>query len=150
MRAVLQRVSQASVSVDGAVVGQIEQGLLVLLGIGHNDTTQVAEKLADKIIHLRIFSDTQGRFHHSLIDIGASMLLVSQFTLYADTGRGRRPSFTDAAAPELAEPLVEHMAAYVRAQGIQVETGRFGAMMQVALTNDGPVTILLERTSAEE
>lgn len=150
MRAVLQRVSQASVSVDGSVVGQIEQGLLVLLGVGSDDTRQVAEKLAEKIINLRIFSDSQGRFNHSLIDIGASILLVSQFTLYADTRRGRRPSFTDAAAPELAEPLVEHMASYMRAQGIHVQTGQFGAMMQVALLNDGPVTIILEKTNAEE
>ncbi len=144
MRAVIQRVSQASVTVDEQIVGQIGQGLLVLLGIADDDTTQIAEKLAGKIINLRIFSDGEGRFNRSLIDIQGSLLLVSQFTLYADTRRGRRPSFTQAAAPELAAPLVEHVASFIRAQGLHVQTGCFGAMMQVALINDGPVTITLD------
>ncbi|HEU4323254.1 MAG TPA: D-aminoacyl-tRNA deacylase [Roseiflexaceae bacterium] len=144
MRALIQRVSEASVTVEGRVVGRIERGLLVLLGAGAGDGPAEADLLAEKVATLRIFPDEQGRFDRSLLDVGGAALVVSQFTLYADTRRGRRPSFSDAAAPDLAAPLVEHFAAALRARGLPVETGVFGAMMQVALVNDGPVTIMLD------
>jgi D-tyrosyl-tRNA(Tyr) deacylase len=144
MRAVVQRVSQASVEVEGRVVGQIDGGVLVLLGVGAGDGAAEAALLAEKIAHMRIFPDQEGRFNRSLLDVGGSALVVSQFTLYADTRRGRRPSFSAAAAPELAEPLVEAFVAALRQRHVAVATGVFGAHMHVALVNDGPVTIILD------
>jgi len=144
MRAVLQRVSQASVTVGDEVVGAIGRGLLILLGIGVGDSEAEARLLAEKTANLRIFADEEGRFNRSLLDIGGEALVVSQFTLYADTRRGRRPSFSDAAPPEIAAPLVDIFADELRRLGVAVSTGRFGAMMRVALVNDGPVTILLD------
>ncbi|MBX0328954.1 D-tyrosyl-tRNA(Tyr) deacylase [Oscillochloris sp. ZM17-4] len=144
MRAIIQRVSQASVEVEGEVVGAIGAGLLVLLGVGVGDGEAEASLLAEKTAQLRIFADEGGRFDRSLIDIGGAALVVSQFTLYADTRKGRRPSFTDAAPPEIAAPLVQAYAAALRALGIPVESGVFGASMRVALVNDGPVTISLD------
>ena len=144
MRAVIQRVSQASVTVDGTVVGQIGPGLLVLLGVGPGDGAAEAALLAEKIANLRIFSDAEGRFNHSLLDTSGAALVVSQFTLYADLRRGRRPGFSDAAAPDIAAPLVETFVDQLRRIGIAVATGSFGAHMQVALVNDGPVTITLD------
>ena len=144
MRAVVQRVSQASVEVEGRVVGQIDGGVLVLLGVGAGDGAAEAALLAEKIAHMRIFPDQEGRFNRSLLDVGGSALVVSQFTLYADTRRGRRPSFSTAAAPELAEPLVEAFVAALRQRQVAVATGVFGAHMHVALVNDGPVTIILD------
>jgi len=144
MRAVVQRVSQASVTVGDEVVGAIGHGLLILLGIGVGDSEAEARLLAEKTANLRIFADEEGRFNRSLLDIGGEALVVSQFTLYADTRRGRRPSFSDAAPPEIAAPLVDIFADELRRLGVAVSTGRFGAMMRVALVNDGPVTILLD------
>ncbi|HEY8456692.1 MAG TPA: D-aminoacyl-tRNA deacylase [Actinopolymorphaceae bacterium] len=140
MRAVVQRVSRASVTVDGEVVGAIDKpGLLVLVGSTHDDTPAKAEKLAAKIWGLRILAGEK-----SCSDVGAPLLVVSQFTLYADTRKGRRPSWSDAAPGEVAEPLIEHFCATLRGLGATVETGRFGAHMEVALVNDGPVTLILE------
>ena len=150
MRAVIQRVSAASVTVEGAVVGQIGRGLLVLLGVGQADAEREAELFAEKIANMRIFPDDAGRFNRSLLDIGGAALVVSQFTLYADTRRGRRPSFTDAAPPELAAPLVELFAAALRRRAIVVANGVFGAHMLVALENDGPVTIVLDSATFNE
>jgi D-aminoacyl-tRNA deacylase len=144
MRAVVQRVSQASVEVEGRVVGQIDGGVLVLLGVGAGDGAAEAALLAEKIAHMRIFPDQEGRFNRSLLDVGGGALVVSQFTLYADTRRGRRPSFSAAAAPELAEPLVEAFVTALRQRQVAVATGVFGAHMHVALVNDGPVTIILD------
>jgi D-aminoacyl-tRNA deacylase len=144
MRALLQRVSHASVTVDGQVVGQIGQGLLVLLGVGQDDSEVQVKTLADKIVYLRIFGDDEGKMNRSLLDIGGQVLVVSQFTLYADMRRGRRPSFTSAAPPSLAEPLVERFKSAIAAYGLTVEDGIFGAMMQVELCNDGPVTIWMD------
>ena len=144
MRALLQRVSHASVTVDGKVVGQIHQGLLVLLGVGQDDSEIQVKTLADKIVYLRIFGDDEGKMNRSLLDIGGQVLVVSQFTLYADMRRGRRPSFTNAAPPSLAEPLVERFKAAIAAYGLTVADGIFGAMMQVELCNDGPVTIWID------
>jgi D-tyrosyl-tRNA(Tyr) deacylase len=144
MRAVVQRVSRGSVAIEGQVVGQIGRGLVVLLGVGHGDGETEARLLAEKIANLRIFEDAAGKMNLSLLDIGGEALVVSQFTLYADTRRGRRPGFTDAALPDLAEPLVQRFADHLRAAGIPVATGRFGAMMLVEIHNDGPVTILLD------
>jgi D-tyrosyl-tRNA(Tyr) deacylase len=144
MRAVVQRVSQASVTVGDEVIGAIGQGLLILLGIGVGDSKAEARLLAEKTANLRIFADEEGRFNRSLLDIGGEALVVSQFTLYADTRRGRRPSFSDAAPPEIAAPLVDIFADELRRLGVAVSAGRFGAMMRVALVNDGPVTILLD------
>src|SRR6266568_3170855 len=144
MRAVIQRVRQAAVEFDKEVVGRIGPGLLVLLGVGRDDTEEDARFMAGKIANMRIFSDAEGKFNLALGEVGGSVLLVSQFTLYADTRRGRRPSFTDAAPPELAERLVERCALLLREAGTPVEMGRFGAHMEVALLNDGPVTILLD------
>ena len=150
MRAVVQRVSQASVTVGDEVVGAIGQGLLILLGIGVGDSEAEARLLAEKTANLRIFADEEGRFNRSLLDVGGEALVVSQFTLYADTRRGRRPSFSDAAPPEIAAPLVDIFADELRRLGVAVSTGRFGAMMQVALVNDGPVTILLDSATFRE
>lgn len=144
MRAIIQRVSQASVEVEGRVVGAIGSGLMVLLGVGQGDGTAEAQLLAEKTAYLRIFPDDQGRFDRSVIDIGGAVLVVSQFTLYADTRKGRRPSFIDAAPPDIAAPLVEVYAATLRVIGIPVESGVFGASMRVALINEGPVTISLD------
>ncbi len=144
MRAVLQRVSEASVEVDGAIVGRTGPGLLVLLGVGRGDGEAEALLLAEKTARLRIFADEAGKFNRSLLDCGGGALVISQFTLYADARKGRRPSFTDAAPPELAAPLVERYCAALRALGAHVETGVFGAMMRVALVNEGPVTVTLD------
>ncbi|HWQ12853.1 MAG TPA: D-aminoacyl-tRNA deacylase [Roseiflexaceae bacterium] len=150
MRAVIQRVSEASVAVDGAVVGAIGPGLLILVGVRTGDTAAEAGLLAAKIANMRIFADDEGRFNRSLLDVGGAALVVSQFTLYADVRRGRRPSFADAAAPEVAAPLVEAFAGALRGMGLAVEGGRFGAHMRVALVNDGPVTILLDSETFRE
>jgi D-aminoacyl-tRNA deacylase len=144
MRAVVQRVTEASVTVDGLTLGQIGRGLVILLGVGHGDDEQKARQLADKIATMRIFPDEAGKFDRSVIDIGGEALVVSQFTLLADTRRGRRPSFTDAAPPEVAEPLVNRFVQFVAANGPSVATGKFGEMMQVKIHNDGPVTIVLD------
>ncbi|HEU5228407.1 MAG TPA: D-aminoacyl-tRNA deacylase [Ktedonobacteraceae bacterium] len=144
MRALLQRVSTASVTVDGQIVGQIGQGLLILLGVGHDDSEAQVKTLVEKIVHLRIFGDDEGKMNRSLLDINGQALVVSQFTLYADTRKGRRPSFVEAAPPAIAEELVERFKAAIAAYGIQVESGIFGAHMNVALVNDGPVTIMLD------
>ncbi|MBX3029113.1 MAG: D-tyrosyl-tRNA(Tyr) deacylase [Chloroflexi bacterium] len=144
MRLLLQRVERASVSVDGAVVGAIGPGLLVLVGVGHDDTPEVARLLADRTVDLRIFRDAEGRTNRSLADVGGAVLAVSQFTLYADTRKGRRPSFLDAGSPELGESLWRAYADAVAARGITVERGVFGAEMRVELVNDGPFTIWLD------
>ena len=144
VRAVVQRVSRASVRVGGETVGACGAGLLVLVGVRHEDTSETAERLAAKIARLRVFPDDAGRFDRSLLDTGGEALVVSQFTLLADTRKGNRPSFTDAAAPEHAEPLVERLARALRDLGVRVETGVFGAAMEVELVNDGPVTIILD------
>src|SRR6266702_1812339 len=141
MRALLQRVSHASVTVDGKVVGQIGQGILVVLGVGQGDSQVQVKTLTDKIVHLRIFGDDEGKMNRSLLDVGGEVLVVSQFTLYADIRKGRRPSFVEAAPPTLAEPLVERFRDAIAAYGLRVETGVFGAHMDVELVNDGPVTI---------
>ena len=143
MRAVCQRVSQARVTIDGAVVGEIGIGWAVLLGVGPNDDRATAARVADKIAGLRVFEDEAGKMNRSVQDVGGAVLLVSQFTLYADVSRGRRPGFTGAAPPSVAEPLVDHVAGLLRERGLTVATGRFGAMMDVELTNHGPVTIVL-------
>src|SRR6266496_190902 len=144
MRALLQRVSHASVTVDEQVVGQIGQGLLVLLGVGQGYSEVQVKTLADKIAYLRIFGDDEGKMNRSLLDIGGEVLVVSQFTLYADTRKGRRPSFTDAAPPTIAEPLCERFMDVVAAYGLKVVGGVFGAHMDVELLSDGPVTIWLD------
>jgi len=147
MRAVIQRVTQASVTVDGETIGAIERGLLVLLGVAHGDTDDDARQLADKISQLRIFEDSAGKMNLSLEEVRGALLVVSQFTLLGDCRKGRRPSFVGAAPPELAERLYETFVAAVAVKGIPVATGRFRANMQVALVNDGPVTLLLDTKS---
>ena len=142
MRAVVQRVKKSSVTVDGETVGQIGQGLLVLLGVARADQTADADFLAEKIVNLRIFEDEQGKMNRSLIDINGKMLVVSQFTLLGDCRKGRRPSFIDAADPEKANELYEYFVVKMRTKGVPVATGRFRAMMDVALVNDGPVTLI--------
>ena len=144
MRALLQRVAEASVEIEGEQVGRIGRGLLVLLGISEDDDEADADYLAPKIANLRVFSDDAGRFNLSAIDAGAELLVVSQFTLYADTRRGRRPDFTRAAPPELAERLYDYAVSLFRNTGLKVATGRFQEYMQVWLQNDGPVTIMLD------
>jgi D-aminoacyl-tRNA deacylase len=144
MRAVVQRVKGAKVDVDGRSVGEIGRGLLVFLGVGERDSEKDAEYLANKIAHLRIFSDAKGLMNLSIVDTGGALLVVSQFTLWADCVKGRRPSFTRAAAPELAEELYEDFNRHLRRLGLQVATGVFQALMEVHLINDGPVTILLD------
>ena len=143
MRAVCQRVSHAQVSIDNQVVGSIERGWMILLGIGQSDTDAAAAELAEKIATLRVFEDAGGKMNLSAADVGAEMLVVSQFTLYADMSRGRRPSFVGAASSSVAEPLVDRFVALLRERGFKTEAGRFGAMMEVELVNDGPVTIVL-------
>ena len=144
MRAVITRVKSASVSIAGSVVGEIGHGLLILLGVGPDDTPELCEKLADKALGLRIFCDESGKMNRSLADIGGQVLVVSQFTLYADCRKGKRPSFTGAALPELAVPLYEQFLQECRSRGFELQHGRFGADMLVASENDGPVTILLD------
>ena len=144
MRLVLQRVRSASVSVEGEVVGSIGKGLLVLVGIAQGDDETLARRLALKTAELRIFPDEQERFEASLLDAGYEALVVSQFTLYGDLRRGRRPSWSNAARPELAEPLVEAYASALEALGVRTGRGRFGAKMEVALVNDGPVTLIID------
>ncbi len=144
MRAVCQRVSEARVTVDSAVTGEIGAGLLVLLGIERKDEPRDAERFAQKVAQLRIFEDEDGKFAHRLLDTAGSALVVSQFTLVADTRKGNRPSFTNAAPPEQAEPLYEGFCVALAAEGVPVERGIFGARMAVALVNEGPVTIILD------
>ena len=144
MRAVLQRVTKGSVTVDNEVVAQIGLGYVILLGIGPEDTPAIAQELAEKTAYLRVFEDEAGKMNLSLLDVGGAAIVVSQFTLYADTSRGRRPSFINAAKPELAEPLVEVFTARLREMGVATQQGVFGAHMVVDIRNDGPVTILLE------
>ena len=144
MRAVIQRVSEARVDVGDRTVGRIGAGFLVLVAVEHGDGDPDIETLVDKIAGLRVFSDEQGKMNRSIVDIGGEILLVSQFTLAADVRRGRRPSFTRAAGGPVAEPMIESIATAFRAKGIPTETGRFGAYMDVALVNDGPVTIVLD------
>ncbi len=144
MRAVVQRVSEASVQVAGEVVGQIGPGLAVLVGVKQDDTEADARYLADKTAHLRVFADAEGRMNLSLRETAGGVLVVSQFTLYGDIRRGRRPSYSAAAAPDLAEALYHRYCDLLRAAGLPVQTGRFGAMMTVRLVGDGPVTILLD------
>ena len=144
MKAVLQRVTQASVTVAGQTIGQIAHGLVVLLGVEQDDTETDAQQLADKTIQLRIFDDVEGKMNLALGDVGGALLVVSQFTLLGDCRKGRRPSFIQAAAPELAERLYDTFVAAAGAQGVPVQTGKFRAMMQVELVNDGPVTLILD------
>lgn len=145
MRAVLQRVRRGSVTVDNEVVGEIGPGYVILLGITHEDGPEQVKKLAEKTAHLRVFEDAQGKMNLSALDTGAEMLVISQFTLFADAKKGRRPSFTKAAPPDMAEPIVAQFVDLLQALGIEnVETGVFGAHMQVYIENDGPVTIILD------
>ena len=144
MRAVIQRVSEARVKVEGAVLGEIGPGLLALLGIAKPDTAADAEFLAEKILNLRVFPDEAGKMNRSLLDTGGALLVVSQFTLYGDCSRGRRPSFDAAAPAEQARPLYEHFVEVARRSGVRVETGVFQAHMEVSLVNDGPVTLMVE------
>ncbi len=144
MRAVCQRVSEARVRIDGEVHGEIERGLVVLLGVERGDDTAEASRLAGKVARLRIFEGETGKFDRSVQDVGGAVLIVSQFTLIADTRKGNRPSFARAADPELAEQLYDHFAGALQELGASVSTGVFGARMDVALTNDGPVTIILD------
>ena len=151
MRLVIQRVSRGSVTVDGNVVGSIGKGFVILVGVMHSDTEQEAHWLASKTAGLRIFTDSDGKFNLSLQDVDGEALVVSQFTLYGDARKGRRPGFTDAAPPEIAEPLVEKFAEFLREAGVRkVESGVFGAKMQVELHNDGPVTIIIDRNAVDE
>ena len=145
MRVVLQRVSRASVTIAGTTVGAVERGFCLLAGFAPGDTADQVIWMADKVAGLRVFSDAEGKMNLGLSDVGGGVLLVSQFTLYGDASKGRRPSFIDAARPEVAIPLYERFAAELRARGLTVATGEFGADMQVELVNDGPVTLILER-----
>lgn len=145
MRAVVQRVVRSSVSVDGRVVGQIGKGLNVLIGVRQGDTEEQARWLAHKIAGLRIFEDEQGKMNLSVRDVGGEALVISQFTLYGDTRKGFRPSFVDAAPPEIASPLIDRFVEFLREEGVPVQTGIFQAMMLVEIHNDGPVTIILEK-----
>ena len=149
MKIVLQRVTRASVSVDGEVVGAIGAGLLILVGVADGDSEAQAEALARKVAGLRIFADEEGRFNESLLDVGGSALVVSQFTLHSDVRKGRRPSFTGAARPEVAEPLCDYFSEALRGQGVPVATGVFGAMMSVELVNDGPFTVVIDSADLE-
>lgn len=144
MRALVQRVQKGSVTVDDNVIGQINHGLVILLGVKDGDTEAAAEYLAQKIVNLRIFQDENGKFNRSALDVGAELLAISQFTLYADTRRGRRPGFSEAARPEVSIPLYEKFVDYLKSSGLTVETGEFGAHMIVEIINDGPVTIMLD------
>ncbi|MGM7636562.1 D-aminoacyl-tRNA deacylase [Bacillus sp. Hm123] len=144
MKVVLQRSKQASVTVEGEIVGQIESGLVLLVGVTHEDSEEDVNYLADKIVHLRIFEDEAGKMNHSLLDVGGSILSVSQFTLYGDCRKGRRPNFMAAAKGEQAKQMYDLFNEKLREKGIHVETGTFGAMMDVSLVNDGPVTLIVE------
>lgn len=144
MRAVIQRAKDASVTVEGEVIGAIDQGFVVLLGVTHDDSEEDVNYLVNKIVHLRVFEDEEGKMNRSIKDIGGSVLSISQFTLYADTRKGRRPSFVKAAKPEFANELYEQFNAALKAEGVHVETGKFGAMMDVRLTNQGPVTLIID------
>jgi D-tyrosyl-tRNA(Tyr) deacylase len=144
MRAVVQRVSRARVVIDGETVGEIGPGLLILLGVTHDDTPEAAAWLAEKVVGLRLFNDADGKMNRDLTEVGGGALVVSQFTLYGDCQKGRRPSFLAAARPEVAIPLYEAFVNAVRALGVPTATGRFGALMQVELVNDGPVTLIVE------
>ena len=144
MRAVIQRVTRARVTVEGDTVGEVDRGLLVLVGVAPGDSPGDVEVLADKLAGLRIFADDDGRMNRSVRDVDGGILVVSQFTLYGDTRKGRRPSFVGAAPPEAAEPLIEVLVDRLRERGVTVATGRFGAMMSVELLNDGPVTLVVE------
>jgi len=145
MRALLQRVSKASVTVEEQIISTIGKGLLILLGIGHGDGEEQAKFLAEKTANLRVFEDEHGKTNLSILDVKGEAIVVSQFTLYADTRKGRRPSFIDAALPEVAEPLVNRFAELLRGHGVPTQTGKFGAHMEVEIHNEGPVTIWLER-----
>ena len=145
MRALIQRVSQASVTVDQQIISRIGKGLLILLGVGHGDGDEQARFLAEKTATLRIFEDEQGKTNLSVLDVNGAAIVVSQFTLYANTQKGRRPSFIDAALPDVAEPLVNRFVELLREQGVPTQTGKFGAHMEVEIHNDGPVTIWLEK-----
>ena len=145
MRAVVQRVSKASVSVDSEVVGSIGPGLVIFVGVTHEDGDEEARFLAGKIANLRIFADEESKFNRSALDVGGEALVISQFTVYGDARKGRRPNFVEAAPPEIAEPLIERFVFFLREEGLRVETGVFGAMMMVETHNDGPVTIIVEK-----
>lgn len=149
MRAVVQRVSQCAVTVENKTIGAIDCGLAVLLGVAQGDTERQADYLAEKIVHLRIFEDETGKMNRSLADINGGMLVISQFTLLADSRKGRRPSFGEAAPPDVAEKLYAHFVSKVRQMGIKTATGQFRATMQVHLTNEGPVTLILETPKSE-
>ena len=147
MRVLLQRVKEASVSIDGRVVGAIGRGFCLLVGFTHDDTAERVTWMAEKVAGLRLFSDTEGKMNLSLAEVGGEVLVVSQFTLYGDAAKGRRPSFIDAARPEVAIPLYDQFLVALRSHDLQVRSGQFGAMMIVSLQNDGPVTLMLERSS---
>lgn len=147
MRVVLQRVSRASVTIDGRTAGAVERGFCLLVGFTHGDTESTVDWMAEKVTGLRLFSDAEGKMNLSLEDVGGAVLVVSQFTLYGDAAKGRRPSFIDAARPEQAIPLYERFIAALRGKGLQVATGEFGAQMLVEIHNDGPVTLILERSA---
>lgn len=149
MRALVQRVSCASVTVQGEAVGEIGAGFVVLVGVSRDDVEADADYIVNKVAHLRVFADEQGKFNRSAMDVGAELLLISQFTLHADTRKGRRPSFVDAAPPTLAEPLFDRTVAKFRESGLHVATGIFQAHMMVSLTNDGPVTIMIDSADRE-
>lgn len=149
MRVVLQRVARAAVRVDGQTIGEIGPGLLALVGVAAGDDAETVDKIAAKVAGLRIFADAEGRFNESVAEIGGAVLVVSQFTLIADVRKGRRPSFTGAARPEQAEPLVERFTAQLAAAGVPTASGRFGAMMEVELVNDGPFTVVLDSADLE-
>ena len=144
MRALVQRVSRSAVSIDGRVSAEIDRGMLILLGVGRQDTQDNIQYLADKCIHLRIFGDGQGKMNRSLLDVEGQALVVSQFTLYGDTRKGRRPGYSGAAPPEMAEAYYEDFVEALRSRGVSVRTGQFGANMQVEIHNDGPVTFMIE------
>lgn len=144
MKLVVQRVTNASVTIDGKVIGEINNGFLVLIGIGNNDTEENADYLVKKLIGLRVFGDENDKMNLSIKDVNGELLLISQFTLYADCKKGNRPSFVDAAKPDISKPLYEYFVEKCKKQNIKVETGKFGADMKVSLLNDGPVTIILE------
>ena len=145
MRVLLQRVSRASVTIDGRTAGAIGRGFCLLVGFTHGDTAPTADWMAEKVAGLRLFSDAEGKMNLGLEEVGGAVLVVSQFTLYGDAAKGRRPSFIDAARPEAAIPLYDRFVAALRSQGLEVATGEFGAAMQVEIHNDGPVTLILER-----